>query len=128
MERGTGRAVALALRRIIGLRYILRVCGPDIPGFDSATKAIHFLLSPLIRRIWRAADKLIAKSEREIEMIHAVDPHVDCLLIPNGVDLSRFKPEHLAPDDGHAQVTLCRPADRAERPASSDRRGKTAHG
>jgi glycosyltransferase involved in cell wall biosynthesis len=99
-------AVALALRRIIGLRYILRVCGPDIPGFEQRYQTIHFLLSPLIRRIWCAADKLIAKSEREIEMIHAVDPRIDCLLIPNGVDLSTFKPEHLAPDDGPLKL-LC---------------------
>ena len=99
-------AVALALRRIIGLRYILRVCGPDIPGFEQRYQIIHFLISPLIRRIWRAADKLIAKSEREIEMIHAVDSHVDCLLIPNGVDMGRFKPVHLVPDDGPLKL-LC---------------------
>ena len=37
-------AVALALRRIIGLRYILRVCGPDIPGFEQRYQMIHFLI------------------------------------------------------------------------------------
>ena len=99
-------AVALALRRIIGLRYILRVCGPDIPGFEQRYQTIHFFISPLIRRIWRAADRLIAKSEREIEMIHAVDPRIDCLQIPNGVDLSRFNPAHLVPDDGPLKL-LC---------------------
>ena len=99
-------AVALALRRIIGLRYILRVCGPDIPGFEQRYQIIHFLISPLIRRIWRAADKLIAKSEREIEMIHAVDSHLTCLLIPNGVDTSRFKPAHRVPDNGPLKL-LC---------------------
>ena len=67
-------AVALALKRISGLRYILRVCGPDIPGFERRYQTIHFLIAPLIRRIWRGADRLIAKSAREIEMIHAVDP------------------------------------------------------
>jgi phosphatidylinositol alpha-1,6-mannosyltransferase len=99
-------AVALALRRIIGLRYILRVCGPDIPGFERRYQTIHFLIAPLIRRIWRAADRLIAKSAREIEMIHAVDPRIDCLLIPNGVDLSRFKLAHLVSDDGPLKL-LC---------------------
>jgi len=93
-------AIALALRRMMGLRYMLRVCGPDIPGFETRYQSIHFFLAPLIRRIWRAADAVVAKSAREIEMIQAVDPAVDCLLIPNGVDVSRFKPIHPAPDDG----------------------------
>ena len=30
---------------------------------------------------------------REIEMIHAVDPHLDCLLIPNGVDIVTVQAE-----------------------------------
>lgn len=99
-------AVALALKRIIGLRYILRVCGPDIPGFERRYQTIHFLIAPLIRRIWHAADKVIAKSQREIEMIHAVDPRVDCLLIPNGVEINRFEPAHPVPDDGPLKL-LC---------------------
>ena len=106
MERGTGRGGCAGAQAHIGLRYILRVCGPDIPGFEQRYQMIHFFIAPLIRRIWRAADRLIAKSEREIEMIHAVDPRIDCLQIPNGVDLSRFNPAHLVPDDGPLKL-LC---------------------
>ncbi len=97
-------AVALALKRILQLRYIVRVCGPDIPGFEQRYQTIHLFLAPVIRRVWRAADKLIAKSAREIEMIHAVDPNVDCLLIPNGVDLNRFAAAPPVPDDGPLRV------------------------
>src|SRR5688572_9964392 len=99
-------AIALALRRIAGLRYILRVCGPDIPGFERRYQTIHFLIAPLIRQILRAADRVIAKSQREIEMINAVDARIDCLLIPNGVDADRFKPAHQIPDDGPLKL-LC---------------------
>jgi len=99
-------AIALALRRTMGLRYIVRVCGPDIPGFETRYQSIHFFLAHLIRRIWRAADTVVAKSAQEIEMIQAADPAVDCLLIPNGVDVSRFKPIHPAPDDGPLKL-LC---------------------
>jgi phosphatidyl-myo-inositol dimannoside synthase len=99
-------AVALAVKRLIGLHYIVRVCGPDIPGFERRYSTIYFLIAPLIRQTWRAAERVIAKSEREIEMIHAVDPRVDCLLIPNGVDINRFKPIHAAPDDGPLKL-LC---------------------
>jgi len=99
-------AIALALQRIVGLRYILRVCGPDIPGFEPRYQTIHFLISPLIRQILRNAGRLIAKSEREIEMIHAIEPQVSCWLIPNGVDVKRFKPVQPVPDDGPLKL-LC---------------------
>jgi glycosyltransferase involved in cell wall biosynthesis len=99
-------AMALALQRIVGLRYILRVCGPDIPGFEPRYQTIHFLISPVIRQILRSAGRLVAKSEREIEMIHAVEPQVGCWLVPNGVDVKRFKPVQPVPDDGPLKL-LC---------------------
>jgi glycosyltransferase involved in cell wall biosynthesis len=99
-------AIALVLRHIVGLRYIVRVCGPDIPGFERRYHTIHRFLCPLIRRIWHGAERVIAKSEHEIEMIHAVDPTLDCLLVPNGVDGNRFKPISDAPDDGPLRL-LC---------------------
>jgi phosphatidylinositol alpha-1,6-mannosyltransferase len=98
-------AIAFALRRMVGLRYLVRVCGPDIPGFERRYQTIYFLISAFIRQIWRNADSLIAKSEREIEMIHAVDPTVICSLIPNGVDINAFKPAIVA-DKGPLKL-LC---------------------
>ena len=98
--------VALFLKRILRLRYIVRVCGPDIPGFEQRYQMIHFFLGPLIRRVWSASERLIAKSAREIEMIHAVDPRMDCLLIPNGVDLRKFTRVQPIPDDGPIRL-LC---------------------
>ena len=100
-------AIALALRKIVGLRYLLRVCGPDIPGFEQRYQAIHILIGPLIRQILRGAERVIAKSQREIELIHAADSQVfRCLLIANGVDADRFRPIHVVPDDGPLKL-LC---------------------
>jgi glycosyltransferase involved in cell wall biosynthesis len=99
-------ALALVLKRLIGLRYIVRVCGPDIPGFERRYNTIHLLIAPLIRRIWRGADHVIAKSEREIKMIHTVDASISCLTIANGVDINKFKPNYAAPDDGPLKL-LC---------------------
>jgi phosphatidyl-myo-inositol dimannoside synthase len=101
-----GGAIAFVLRRMVGLRYLVRVCGPDIPGFERRYRTIYFLISALIRQIWRGADSLIAKSEREIEMIHAVDSTVNCLLIPNGVDINAFKPRSVVADNGPLKL-LC---------------------
>jgi phosphatidylinositol alpha-1,6-mannosyltransferase len=99
-------AIALALRRLVGLRYIVRVCGPDIPGFERRYQNIHRFLSPLVRRTWRDAERVIAKSEHEIEMIHAIDSELGCLLIPNGVDVSTFKPNQTKSDAGPLRI-LC---------------------
>jgi glycosyltransferase involved in cell wall biosynthesis len=97
-------AIALALRRIAGLRYIVRVCGPDIPGFERRYRTLHVFLSPLIRRIWHGAERVVAKSAREIDLIQAVDPGLSCLLISNGVDLAVFKPRPIAPLDGPLRI------------------------
>jgi len=99
-------AIALGLRKLTGLRYFLRVCGPDIPGFETRYRSILAIISPMIRTIWRNADRLIAKSDREIELIHAVDRNIDCLLVPNGVDLQRFVPRH-ARDDNRPLRVIC---------------------
>jgi len=99
-------AVALALKRLLGLRYIVRVCGPDIPGFEKRYQAVHALIGPLIRRVWHQAEKVIAKSQGEIELIRAADRRVDCAVIPNGVDMGKFQPAQTVPDDGPLKL-LC---------------------
>ncbi len=99
-------AVALALRRLLGLRYLVRVCGPDIPGFEQRYQAMHFLLGPLIRRVWREAETVVAKSQGEIDLIRAADRRIECELIPNGVDLEQFAPGQAVPEQGALRL-LC---------------------
>lgn len=96
--------VALALRRLTGLPYLVWVSGPDIPGFEQRYARIYPLLVPALRRIWRQAAPLVAKCADEITMIHAVDPDVPVQLIPNGVDLAAFQPGPALPDDGPLEV------------------------
>jgi phosphatidylinositol alpha-1,6-mannosyltransferase len=98
--------VALALRRLAGLRYLVRVCGPDIPGFEERYGPIYPFLSPVIRRIWHGAETLVAKCEGEADMIRTVDSTVHISLIANGVDLDAFHPGEPAPDDGPLRL-LC---------------------
>ncbi len=84
--------VALALRRLAGLPYILRVCGPDIPGFEQRYGALYPILTPTIKAIWRGASRLVAKCQDEADMMLAVQPGMQIDLVPNGVDLTRFSP------------------------------------
>jgi glycosyltransferase involved in cell wall biosynthesis len=97
-------AIALLLRRIAGLRYLLRVCGPDIPGFERRYRTVYRFLSPGIRRIWRGAEPVVVKSSREIQLIHAVEPHLNCLLIPNGVDAAAFRSSQTVTEAGPLRI------------------------
>jgi len=85
-------AVALALYRLDKLPYVIRVSGPDIPGFERRYQRLYPLLMPVIRAVWRSARPLIAKCQHEAEMIHAIDPEVPVAILPNGADLQGFSP------------------------------------
>ena len=98
--------VALALRRSIGLRYVVRVSGPDIPGFENRYARLYPILKPVVRAIWRGAEIVVAKCEGEADMIRAVDTKAPITLVPNGVDLKAFPPGEQVPDDGPLRL-LC---------------------
>ncbi|HZQ05896.1 MAG TPA: glycosyltransferase family 4 protein [Anaerolineae bacterium] len=98
-------AVALALKQITGLNYLVRVCGPDIPGFEQRYGMLYPLLTPLIRATWRFAAHVIAKCDDEAAMIHRVDAKTCVSIVANGVDTDAFTPA-VIPDDGALRV-LC---------------------
>lgn len=87
--------VALALRWLPGLRYLVRVCGPDIPGFEQRYGPLYPLLTPVIRATWHAAETVVAKCAGEADMIRRVDHKVRIELVPNGVDVADFQPAEI---------------------------------
>ncbi|MEI7769580.1 MAG: glycosyltransferase [Chloroflexales bacterium] len=97
--------VALALRRLAGLPYILRVCGPDIPGFERRYGPLYPVLTPTIKAIWRGARRLVAKCQAEADMMLAVQPGMHIDLVPNGVELGAFPPAPIA--DGGPLRLIC---------------------
>lgn len=97
--------VALALRRLTGLPYILRVCGPDIPGFERRYGALYPVLTPVIKTTWAGASRLVAKCEDEAAMMRRVAPRLAVELVPNGVELAAFAPAPIA--DGGPLRVIC---------------------
>ena len=97
--------VALALRRLGGLRYLVRVCGPDIPGFEQRYGPLYPILKPTIKAVWHGAEVVVAKCEGEADMIRRVDRRVKVMLVPNGVDLAAFNPAPI--DAGGPLRVLC---------------------
>lgn len=98
--------VALAMRRLTGLRYLVRVCGPDIPGFERRYGLLYPMLTPIIRAIWRGARVVVAKCDGEAAMIRAVDRGVNLALVANGVDVDTFQLATPIPDQGALRL-LC---------------------
>jgi phosphatidyl-myo-inositol dimannoside synthase len=84
--------VSLLLYFYFNLNYILRVGGPDIPGFEKRYAFIYKLISPLIKLIWRKSKLIITKCRTEREMVLAINPKLNVQIVPNGVDTGFFKP------------------------------------
>ena len=85
-------AVALALRARCRLPYLVRIGGSDIPGHEARYRWAYLVLTPVIRQIWRHAERNIVKCRVETEEVRRVDARVPLAVIPNGVDLSAFIP------------------------------------
>jgi glycosyltransferase involved in cell wall biosynthesis len=98
-------AVALGLNKLAGLDYMVRVCGPDIPGFERRYGSLYPVLGPTIRATWRNARRVIAKCDDEAQMIQRVDTAVPVTIVPNGVDRNAFAPAQIS-DDGPLRI-LC---------------------
>jgi len=85
-------AVALLLYRLRGIPYLVRVSGPDLPGFEKRYHNTVRVLLPLLRQIWRKAKYVIVKCKEEAEVLEAVCPQLRLETVPNGVDTSVFYP------------------------------------
>jgi glycosyltransferase involved in cell wall biosynthesis len=82
--------VAWTLWRVFGLPYVVRVSGPDIPGFERRYQWLYPLLTPVIRMVWRNSNVVIAKCRAESEMILQTYPAAKVAMVANGVDLDTF--------------------------------------
>ena len=85
---------------------VVRVSGPDIPGFEERYQPLYPFLTPPIKAVWNAAETVVAKCEAEADLIRDVDPGVEVTIIPNGVDTEVFQPGPPIPDDGPLKL-LC---------------------
>lgn len=72
------------------LPFLVRVGGPDIPGFEERYSIIYKLISPLIKRIWKRSKLLIAKCKTEQDMILDINSDLKIQIIYNGIDFKRF--------------------------------------
>jgi len=84
--------VAYILHKIKKLPFIVRVGGPDIPGFEERYKNLYRIISPIIKRIWKNANLIVAKCKLEQTMIQNINKNLKIEIIYNGVDSEKFFP------------------------------------
>ena len=87
--------LAYLLYKFNKLPYFVRVSGPDIPGFEKRYKYLYPFLKPFLKATWNSAISTIAKCEEEVELLHRTSQTTNVKIIPNGVNLQRFKPNAL---------------------------------
>ncbi len=85
---------ALLLKIFKNVPYIVRIGGPDIPGFENRYKFVYKIISPIIKLIWRKAEFLTVKCKTEKEMIKAINDKLIIKTIYNGVDDRKFIPKN----------------------------------
>jgi len=87
-----------AMLPFLGLRdtpVIVSLRGSDVPGYDpcqGTLRRAHKALRPLTRWIWRRSSRVVAVCESLGRLALRTDPGLRYSVIPNGVDLARFRP------------------------------------
>jgi glycosyltransferase involved in cell wall biosynthesis len=74
---------------------IVSLRGSDVPGYDPHHKNLerfHRMLLPVTRWIWGRASRVVAVCESLGRLALRTDPGLEYSVIPNGVDLTRFRP------------------------------------
>ncbi len=95
--------VAWLIKHLFGLPYIITAHGTDVPGYNpDRYKLMHRLLAPFWRRITSEAEAIICPSWHLQGLILTHNPSARTLVIPNGIDLSRFRADQ--PKDGSILV------------------------
>ncbi|HEX6104837.1 MAG TPA: glycosyltransferase family 4 protein [Gemmatimonadales bacterium] len=89
-----------------GTPVVVSLRGSDVPGYDAGRRSLeraHLALRPLTRWIWRRADRVIAVSDSLGRLARRTLPDLRYAVIPNGVDLARFRPR-LRPARPHQRL------------------------
>lgn len=94
--------MALMLRK----PYLVSLRGSDVPGYNERFSLQYILLKPVIKRVWKKAEKVIANSKGLKELAEETyDPGIE--VIPNGVETDRFHPSEEAKGTDKELKLIC---------------------
>jgi glycosyltransferase involved in cell wall biosynthesis len=111
----------LPFLNVRGAPVIVSLRGSDVPGYDPhnlAVQRVHRILAPLTRWIWRRADRVVAVCQSLGELSALTCPDLRYSVVPNGVDLTLFRPA--APRPARAKLRCLAVARLVERKGLGD--------
>lgn len=98
----------IAWRRCGSMPYAVSVRGSDVPGYNPRFTLDHALLRPLMSRIYRQASAVVANSQGLRSLFESQFPGLQASVIPNGVDIQRFRPLNDEDRQWNALATVAR--------------------
>lgn len=100
--------IALLMKRLVGVPYVVSLRGGDVPGFLGKDRAMLSALAfPLIKWVWRESAGLLANSQGLADLARETWPEAPITVIPNGVDIERFTPPPDRMRPAHPLRLLC---------------------
>lgn len=77
--------------RMLGIPYIVSLRGSDVPGYNNRFSLQYIFLKPLIKHVWKKAEKVIPNSHGLKELAQRT-LDMEMTVVPNGVDTEKFCP------------------------------------
>ena len=99
--------VAYLLNKVYATPYVVFLGGRDVPRPHPDPpfyRLIYGMLAPVIKSIWGNARAVVACSSGLRELALKTDGNVQIHVIPDGVDLSRFRPVERSANPGKVKV------------------------
>lgn len=84
--------VSYLLYLVYKLPFIVRVGGPDIPGYEDRYAFIYKIITPIIKRIWKKAKYIVTKCKTETDMICSIVDNLPLITVFNGINTDKFTP------------------------------------
>jgi len=93
-----GGIISYVLKRLTGLHYVITAHGSDVPNYNpNRFRVMHRMLRPLWRKVVADADLILCPSKSIEDLIRAAAPHARTHIIPNAIDIDKFKPREKNP-------------------------------
>jgi len=87
--------LAWIFKKQFKLSYIVSLRGADVPGYSERFTLLYKIITPLIKKIWKEAEDVIANSQGLKDLAQKSNPQQKIDIISNGIDVHQFRPSLL---------------------------------
>lgn len=87
--------LAYLAKLFYGIPYVVSLRGADVPGFSEKYDTFYFFAKPLVRFLWRHAEKVIPNSLGIRKLAQQTNSFQLMEIIENGVDTDNFQPKNI---------------------------------